>query len=249
MSFRFFAALLALIFQWHTAKADCPLKLEASSDVATGYTQRGTHCEGLFRQPVAASASLRIVGFHKAAPAYEPGSGRELIVTAAQRQKSSSVALRILSTKARQYYRLDATLDGKGQFAWPRTLIDHPRIRLEPSHAKALACDKSCEGSALRIYPVAIVEQGKSAPASGVTLWLRAGADLDQLRVTVSSSDKKVTKPIMDNTDVLAGRTLFAGVPQEIFLPIKAGSYRMKALAVPKGNSAMDEVQAELVVD
>ncbi len=156
--------------------------------------------------------------------------------------------VRVLSTKPRQYYRLDAPLDAKGGFTWPRTLIDHPRIRLEPVNTKAMACERSCDTPLPRLYPVTISESA-ARPSGGVTVWFRAGVDLSQLLVTVSRVERGARKPVLERTDLLAGRTLIAGVAKDLILEASAGSFVVKAIAVPKGGSSMDEVEAELVLD
>lgn len=229
------------------AAAQCPVALESNSDQATGYTQRGDRCEGLFRQPVATSAALRIVGIHRHGPEFAPGSGAPITVSVS-RPPRAKLGLRILSTKPRQYYRLDGVMAANGTFAWSRDVMDHARIRLEPSNVKAVACEQSCETKGARLYPISIAE-GRVAASNGITIWFRAGVDLAQLFVSVSGAGANVKKVMMANAEVLSGRSMPAGVAKDVFLTLTPGVYTVRATAVPKGDNAVDEIQSDVVVD
>jgi hypothetical protein len=229
-----------------TAHAACPGRgIDPSPDPTVGYKERGGRCEGLFRQPVAASAKLAVVGLHRNDPDFSPGSGRPITVAAQTRSSGTAISLRVLSSRQRQYYRMDTVLGPKAQFIWPRDVVDHSQVRLTPHDVKAIACEKTCDASEPRLVPVSISEDAQ-APAGGITLWMRAALDLRQLFVLVERESDR--KPVMANEEVLEGRMLPAGAPKDVFLELAPGVYRLRATAVPIGNSAIDEMKAVLLI-
>lgn len=240
------AIVLYLAIDTATALAACPGRgIDPAPNASVGYKDRGGRCEGLFRQPVAASAKLAVVGLHRHPPDFSPGSGKPILVTAQAREATAAISLRVLSSRQRQYYRMDAVLDPKSRFVWPRDVVDHSQVRLTPHEVKAIACEKTCDVSEPRLVPVSISEGGQVA-SNGVTLWMRAALDLRQLFVSVERESDR--SPVFPNEEVLAGQTLPAGAPIDVFLPLKPGAYRLRATAVPIGDNAIDEMKAILLI-
>ena len=209
------------------------------------YQDRGGRCEGLFRQPVAASAKLAVVGLHRHPPKFTPGAGGALQVTAQSRGASATVMLRVLSTRQRHYYRMDAVIDPKTRYVWPRDVLDSPQVRLTPNDLKAIACEGSCDRNEPRLIPVSITD-GPTVPSSGVSVWLRAALDLQQLFVLIERDGDKAQ--VLPNEEILAGQVLPAGAPKEVFVPLGPGIYRLRATGVPVGQSAVDETKAVILV-
>jgi hypothetical protein len=229
-----------------TALAACPARgIDPAADASVGYKDRGSRCEGLFRQPVAASAKLAVVGLHRHAPNFSPGSGKPITVAAQTRGSASAISLRVLSSRQRQYYRMDAVLDAKSPFIWPRDVVDHSQVKLTPHEVKAIACERTCDVSEPRLIPVSITEGGQ-VPSDGVTLWMRAALDLRQLFVLVEREPDKAS--VLANVDVLDRQMLPAGAAKDVFLPLKPGVYRLRATAVPTGSNAIDEMKAILLI-
>lgn len=225
------------------AVADCAIRgIEPVADKSIGYRDRQGVCEGLFRQPVAASAKLAVIGFHRHAPNYQP---RGIAPIAVSTNIAGAARLRVVSSRQRQYYRMDTSLDGGGKFAWRRDVIDHPGVHLMPHEVKAIACQGSCDVAEPRLLPVSISDAPATA-TKGVTLWLRAALDLKQLFVTVERlSDRKAE---LSEDLLFKQQPLPAGAAKELFMTLKPGQYRLRATAVPTGNNAIDEFRALLVV-
>jgi hypothetical protein len=229
-----------------TALAACPGRgIDPSPDPSVGYKDRGGRCEGLFRQPVAASAKLAVIGLHRHEPDFSLDSGKPITVAVKARGSTAAISLRVLSSRQRQYYRMDAVLGTGTQFVWPRDIVEDHQVRLMAHEAKAIACERICDVSEPRLMPVSITE-GRQVPSNGITLWMRAALDLRQLFVFVEGEHDR--KPVLPNEDVLEGRMLPAGAAKDVFLGLGQGVYRLRATAVPIGNNAIDEMKAILVV-
>jgi hypothetical protein len=227
-----------------SATAQCVRGVEPAADPAIAYRDRGGRCEGLFQQVIAASAKLRIVGLHRHEPAFQPGSGKPIVVAVRGSQPSSKLSLRIVSSRQRQYYRLDAIVGANGRYTWGRDIIDHPRVALSPYDVKALACEGPCEASEPKLFAVSIAEAGPQQ-SEGVTIWMRAALDVSKLFLTLErASDGKV---FMNHEEVLGGRVLPAGKPLDVFVTLPGGAYRFHATVVPTGDTAVDEVRATLM--
>jgi hypothetical protein len=229
------------------AAGECPAHISADPSSPIAYMNRGDRCEGLFRQQVAAPAQLSLIGVHRHVPAFTPGSGKFLtIATPANIKGGATLSIRILSSRPRQYYRMDATLQSGSRFIWKRDIIDNPAVKLGPTDVKALLCESSCSVPEPKIFPASIVET-KAPQSQGITLWFRAAVDLRKLFVTL----RRVQGPSggeFEDTDVLSGRLLPAGAAKDVFAVLKSGAYTLKATAVPAGAQAMDEVRAQITV-
>jgi hypothetical protein len=77
-------------------------------------------------------------------------------------------------------------------------------------------------------------------------LWFRAAIDLRKLFITLQRLPNG--KTALKNTDVLEGRLLPAGAAKDVFVTLRSGTYDLRALAVPVGASAMDQVRARIVI-
>jgi hypothetical protein len=217
--------------------------VEKASPLA--YTDRGDRCEGLFRQKVAASAQLALIGVHAHSPKFKPGSGKTLTVVPVGAGHASAIAIRVLSSRPRLYYRMDAKLASATRFVWKREILDNSRVTLGPREIKALLCEESCDKKVPKVFPASITE-GRAPPSGGVTLWFRAAIDLRKLFITLQRRPNG--KTALKNTDVLEGRLLPAGAAKDVFVTLRSGTYDLRALAVPVGASAMDQVRARIVI-
>lgn len=209
------------------------------------YQDRGDRCEGLFRQQVAASAQLTLLGVHTHEPAFSPGANNALMITALGAKQPPALALRVLSSRPRQYYRLDAKLAPGGRFQWNCAILDNSAVRLAPTDVKALLCEPTCDSAEPRIFPASITDSRPPA-SQGVTLWLRAAVDLNQLFITLQGAPNQNTG--FNNIDVLNKRLLPAGAAFSVFAKLKSGTYALRATAVPDGKNAMDEIRAQIVI-
>jgi hypothetical protein len=209
------------------------------------YANRGDRCEGVFRQPVSASAQLSLMGVHAHMPEFVPGSGRPITVTPMSAKLPAALAVRVLSSRPRQYYRMDARIAPGARFIWKRDIADNPAVRLAPGDVKVLLCENSCDSAALKVVPASVAES--RAPSSKViTLWFRAAVDLRHLYVTLHRQPGQTAA--MQDADVLAGRMLPAGAAKDVLAALKPGTYSLKATAVPADPNAMDEVRAQIIV-
>lgn len=241
---RYIAFVLAVIV-WSQAHAgSCVPTVQPSTDADVAYRDRGDRCEGLYQQPVAASAGLKIIGLHGNAPRFAAGSRAPLLV-AATVQELKNLNLRIVSRQPQKYYRLDASLGLASKFIWKRDVINDVRVGISQYDIAALMCEGSCETKALRIYPVAIAEH-ISAPVIGATVWLRSAVNLKKLAVTVEGEHGIL--PHLNGRDVLEGAELPGGIAKDVFLDVPAGEYRLRAVALPSGANAPDEARATLVL-
>ena len=222
----------------------CPGDVTPASDKVIAYADRGDRCEGLYQQPVAASAKLQIIGVHRNRPIFDAGSGVPIRVSAVA-AGAGDLKLRVLSTKPQLYYRLDATLDPKGQFLWKRNIVDHVRVGLKPADIAALICAGACEKSSPIIYPAAITERETQA-VDGITIRMRAALDLKELLVTVESGGAPL--PNFNKKNVLDMGTLPGGVTKNVFLDVGPGTYQLRALAIPVGTNASDEARAVIII-
>jgi hypothetical protein len=228
------------------AAGECPVEVRADPANPVAYKNRGDRCEGVFRQQVAASAQLSLIGVHRHAPDFKARSGKDLkIASPPHLQSGTALSLRILSSRPRQYYRLDANLTSGAAFLWKRDVIDNSALQLGPNDIKALLCDKSCSVREPKIYPVSIVED-KAPRSEGVSFWFRAAVDLKAIFVSISPAPGQKGSGVEEN-DILEGRTLPAGAPASVFAPLKPGTYVLKATAVPLEAVAIDEIRAKIV--
>jgi hypothetical protein len=227
-----------------SAASRCPGDVKPASDAAVAYADRGDRCEGLYQQPVAASAKLQIIGAHRNRPIFDAGSGVPILVSAIT-AGAGDLKLRILSTKPQLYYRLDASLDSKGQFLWKRNIVDDVRVGLKPADIAALICAGSCEKSSPTIYPAALTEKATQS-VDGITIRMRAALDLKELLVTVESGGAPL--PNFNKKNVLDMGALPGGVAKNIFLDVGPGTYQLRALAIPVGTNASDEARAMIII-
>lgn len=227
-----------------TAAPHCPVNVRPASDATVAYGDRGDRCEGLYQQPVSASARLQIIGVHRNPPQFGAVSAGPIVVSAPG-APGKDLKLRILSTRPQHYYRLDASLGAAARFTWKRDIIDHVRVGLKPAEVAALLCEGACEKPVPLIYPVSIAE-GTAQQVAGITVRMRAALDLKSLLVTVTSNGAPL--PHLNNQNILDRSTLPGGVAKSLFLDLGAGTYELRAMAIPIGSNAPDEVRATIVL-
>jgi hypothetical protein len=224
--------------------AGCARGVQAAANAEVAYKPRGGRCEGLYLQPVAATAGIEIVGFHAHPPRFAAAQAAPIPVRVTAPDGVAEVNLKAVSTRHRHYYRMDARHPGKGEFLWPTELLRHPQILVEPGELAMLACLGACGGREPRLAPVSVGETGPG-PRRPPILLVRAAVDLAELHVgLIRATDGAV----LVEREMLAGRTVSAGVPFAIPLREVAGpgDYRLRLVAVPMNEAAIDEARAVL---
>jgi len=243
--------------------APCPSKIEPDPDPAIGYAFRDGRCEGLFKQRVAASADLVLVGAHLVDPKFplptEASQAAEPIPILAAKSlaEKQNLRVRVLSRRPSLYYRMDAGLPATGRLLWPRDVINQDSVHLVDAQVLALVCVGTCDSPEPKIVPVQVGGSVQDANASSkrvaggrtqVKIWFRAGLNLKQLNVRIERNDtRKVVVPdtnLLGNVGVLPAAIAIGAW----FSFDKPGAYRLSATAVPDGESAEDSIVATLLV-
>lgn len=240
-------ALVACLLLAPGALAQSPCAaVIADANPEVGYKKRGNHCEGLYHRPVAAEVNLSVIGAHVGEPNFAVASREAVAVRVPATEASGPLNLRIVSTKVRQYYRLDAAISAARGFDWPAEVRSHPLVQLKPADVRAMACAGSCDGNSPIILPLQL-GNGRAVPGR-VTISLTAAVDLSELRFSVmpEGSDKFLHKDV----DVMSGRSVqLANTPIDLLLPLPPGQYRIKVTAVPSGRlAALDTLRFKLFV-
>jgi len=237
--------------------ANCPKSIEPIQDQRLGYQDRKDRCEGLLVQPVAASAGIKIIGFHRHIPEYVVPNPdkyvvpeKPILVSVAAASSSQALFVRAISVRHQLYYRMDTTVQSGEVFPWDRKIISDRKILLHPQELMIVACEGPCDKPEPHIFPVSITEDGRQ-PESRPAIVFSTALDVSHLNLTLTRvSDGKIVRNI-DNLDILDGQILPAGKPK--FYPLDdikpAGLYRLKVRAIPRyGANAMDEARAVLAI-
>jgi hypothetical protein len=239
-----FVFLLIEIVSVRPAFAACVPGFEPARDSSVSYRERDGRCEGLLRQAIAASAHVNIIGVHAHFPQIGASDPRPINVAVAG-STTRPLKLAIVSSRIRHYYRLDAMLDARNRFIWPRDVIQDTKVALTPRDIKGYACEQCDPKKELRLFPISVFD--RSPPTSKeTTIWLRAALDLKELFISLHMDGRK--KPLIDNEDYLGGRILVAGEPVDVIQELPKGVYRFRATAVPARLGAVDEVKATIII-
>ncbi len=214
-SLPFFLSMAIALASAGAVFAACPVRESPDPANPVAYANRGDRCEGLFRQQVAASAQLLLLGVHSHEPDFNPNSGTPLAVSTAFRGNPAKVLnFRVLSSRTRLYYRMDASFPQGTRFVWKRDVISAPSIQLKPSEVKGLLCDGPCNVPEPTVLPVSISEK-KAPKTQGITLWFRAAVDLKQLFLSIENSTSNVS--VLKDKDVLEEPADCLREPQRTF--------------------------------
>ena len=216
------------------------------ADATLKYELRGNRCEGLFLQPVAASSHLRIIGYHLHSPIFTLGSSAPIRILVDDAAKNDVTVLRALSTRLRQYYRMDTRLQSTNSFAWDRTLINNQEIALRPSELAMVACGSPCDDATQHLFPVSLVAD-MPTPQAEPEIIFSSNVDLSKLLIKLVRLPNG--KPVEE--EILHGRLLLALTPQRFMLEnsLQAGTYHMTATAIPRySNTPVDVANAVISV-
>lgn len=218
----------------------CAKSIQPVADEALQYRLRGNRCEGLFMQPVAASSHIRIIGYHERPPAFKPGSSSPIRVSVSGATTDKTILLHAVSTRFRQYYRMDARFQSSDSFLWDRTVLNQQQIALQPDELAMIACDAPCNETNLRLLPVSLVADVAAPPEAPQMVFI-SNVDVSKLSIhLVRLPDGKAT-----DDEILRGRLLLALTPEHFLLkkPWQTGDYRLTVTAIPRyADSAVDSV-------
>jgi hypothetical protein len=215
-----------------------------------GYKPRSNVCEGLFTQPVAANSRIRIIGLHEHRPAFKAGiisNADPISVAVDPAQAPSAIALRAVSGRYRQYYRMDALFrPNEIPFKWSRNVLSNPQVDLKPDELMVIACQDSCNSQTLRLLPVSVTADGM-ASSRAFEIVLSSNVDLSEIRIhIVRLSDGRT----VDDEEALHGQPLLGDMPQRV--PLKklqqAGSYHITITAIPQYADAVATTQADIII-
>jgi hypothetical protein len=260
----------ALLFSFALSSLALPVKLAQAaevpvclksvipaSDPVLSYQRRTNRCEGLFMQPVAVSANIRIVGYHEHALDFKEGVSAPLRIVVNGAPAGRTVFIRAISTKFRQHYRMDAQVSSATSFLWDRDILN--KILTHHEELVMTACyrvtaesggseSNACSEPNMQLLPISIVADGSvSQPPPEIVL--SAGVDLSKLYIRLTRiPDGKV---VIDDLEVLRGRPLLALTPYRFPLSRfwQTGSYQIRVTGVPRDEAvAVDASSARLSI-
>ncbi|HMN19956.1 MAG TPA: hypothetical protein PKA16_01040 [Ottowia sp.] len=219
--------------------AECDTRLQPiEHPMALAYRDRGDHCDGLYRQPVA-TTGLRIIGFQANRIQSTNANGIGIHVEAPGLKR-----LTIESLRRRQYYRFDKNLPEKDYY-YAFDLVNHPAIKLEPDEIAARVCLERCETMEPVLAPVSFSIPGGSRPDQPF-ITLQATEDLTMMRVEIRASNGAV----LLSKDVLQDRNWPAWRPAVIPLAdffAQAPQLTLRVTARGRGLGQVDAVAATLL--
>ncbi len=187
------------------AQAACDPALNPIADPEElAYHARGDRCEGLYVQNIS-TTGLKIVGYHMG----QPNVAENALVLDVWAPGDAPKRLQLSSTRARQYYRMDAEFDGE-RFTFPLDLMRHPEIRLAPEEIAALSCIAACDSLQPELVPTRL---GDKNAAGQPFVVLQANQDLHGLRITVSDPQTGAT---LFDRELLENSTWRAWRPAEL---------------------------------
>jgi hypothetical protein len=247
-----FPSLLLIQLSQTSAALVCAKLASPVANEDLKYKLRGNRCEGLFMQSVAASSHIRIIGYHRHDPVFPEKSKDPIPILVARLHApateavTSQVDLHVVSTRFRQYYRMDALVSPGALFPWDRTLLADQQIELKPDELAAIAC-APCDDSNLRLLAVSVGED-KTAPKQSLDVVFISSVDISNLKIhLVTPRGETVEKKVP-----LGGPVLLAQMPLHFalgeFVHV-GGEYRMMVIATPRyPESAMGDFQARIDV-
>jgi hypothetical protein len=231
--------LIALAAAGPAAAADCAQGVEPISDPEVlGYQDRGDRCEGLYVQPVA-TTGLRIVGFHSG----QNDISGDTIGTYVHARSDGRKSLTVISTRKRQYYRMDTTFKG-ASFFYSLELTRHHELKISPGELVARVCVADCSTLRPTLVPARI---SSSQPKAAVPfVILQATKDLHRLRIEMTDP---ATGEVLFDRQLLTHTTWQAWRPAEIPLAeifSSTDEIVFKAIAQGRSSNEVDSVSAVL---
>jgi hypothetical protein len=223
--------------------AECDRLVTSVRDQRLKYQDREDRCEGLFFQPVAASAHIKIVAFFADAPIFSEKIDATIRLVALGATPQSHVSFRSVSGRYRQYYRMDAKADSAGRFAWKTDILK--ALNLAAKDLMVLACDGGCDLAEPRLLPISGLSRNPTRERSLVFT-----SEVDLAKVFVKLTDISGKRIIEKEHDLLEGQILPAGGLKSYYGLIgkPSGLYRIKLTAIPRYKDAADQTQAILQI-
>jgi hypothetical protein len=209
------------------------------------YQDRGDRCEGLFVQPVAASAHIKIVAFFDHTPALSEKIDNTISLVALGATSESHISFRSVSARYRQYYRMDAKAGPAGRFVWKTDIVN--ALHLATKELMVLACEDGCDLVEPHLLPILGLDGDPKATKNHVLIFTSA---VDLAKVFVKLTHISPSQTIENDHDLLEGQILPAGGLKSYYgLAGKPpGLYLIKITAIPRYNDAADQTEAILRV-
>jgi hypothetical protein len=226
-----------------SSAAECAKLVNPFGNQKLQYQDRGDRCEGLFAQPVAASAHIKIIAFFDHTPALPETIGRTISLVASGATSESHIFFRSVSARYRQYYRMDAKADSAGRFVWKTEIVK--ALNLAARELMVLACDDGCDGAEPRLLPISGLDGDRQATTDRVLIFASA---VDLAKVFVKLTRVVGDQTIENDHDLLEGQILPAGSLKSYYglSGRPPGLYRIKITAIPRYNDAADQSLAIL---
>jgi hypothetical protein len=240
------AVVLTSICAPNASHAECEKLVTQTVNPQLRYQDRKDRCEGLYFQPVAASARIRIVAFFDDPPVPSEPVNERIPLVALGATSESHIFFRAVSARYRQYFRMDAQANPAGRFTWKTDIVR--ALNIAPRELMVLACDGGCDLAEPRLLPIS----GLSDPRRRIRqrlLVFTSSVDLEKVHVKLTDiSGKQI---IEKEHDLLEGEMLSAGTVKQYYgLTGKPpGLYRIQLTAVPRYSAdAAGRTQAVLQI-
>lgn len=234
-------ALVALVPGKAVLAADCARGVQPiTSPKALAYQDRGDRCEGLYIRPIA-TTGLSIVGFHSAPNHFLANENFVEVQTPAA---GESKRLIVVSTRPRQYYRMDADFQDSS-FLYPLDLIRHPALAIHPEELAAKVCLENCDTLVPTLIPASLSKVKRNETNSYIIL--QATEDLTYMKVTATdreTGEVLLSKESSDNFSWPAWRALRVPLAN---LPKKSDEVSFTVIARGKFQDEIDSVTATLL--
>jgi hypothetical protein len=229
----------------HALKCEAPLTSTGNQQLK--YQARDEdRCEGLFFQPVAASAHIRIIAFFDDLPAFSEPLNAIIPLVALGATSENHISFRAVSARYRQYFRMDATADSAGRFAWKTDIVK--ALNLAPKELMVLGCDGGCDLAQPRLLPISGLSDHHNRTKTRSVIFTSA---VDLSKVLVELTDVSRNRTIEKEHDLLEGQILPAGSlkPYYGLIGKTPGLYRIKLTAIPRyNNDTADQTQTILQI-
>lgn len=235
---RYILPLMALLLMPTDAEAKCDESLTPIIEPAElAYKDRGDRCEGLYVQNIS-TTGLRIVAYHAGLPrAAENALALEIKAPSAAKKH-----LRISSTRARHYYRVDTEFD-QDQYMFSLGLARRGEVGLKVNELAAVSCVEDCS----TLLPVLVPTQvGQAEENAKPYILLQASKKLHSLRiqiVDIATDETVFDRELLSNTNWHAWRP--AEMPVGQFLE-KAEAIRVTIRSKGQSQTETDTISAIL---
>lgn len=244
-------AVLALVIPRLSVSADsiCAQGITpVQSPQAVAYKERGDRCEGLYVQRVLGTG-LKIVGFHRAPPRFSSDNRFAYVSTEAQ-YAAEEKRLTLVSTRRRQYYRLDTIFTG-AHFRYPLDLSRHPELHLVAEELAARLCIERCGGREPVLVPVAIASPDTVTLVPYIVV--QSTEDVTSLEIVIHDADTEsvAKEPLLRKQIIGEGGIVYAWEVTELGLQdivAQAQRVRLTVFSIGRDDRAMDSVSAELLL-